>query len=191
MTPTDRGLSRRLDLPGLRADRVQRRRVTDLLAARDRPIVLVVAPAGFGKTTAIVDWLEATDHPVCWHTVEAHEDNLHALFAGLAATSEDEARDRSIRRLKVILSLAALACAIAALAGLIFLVVDPASGSTTEAVIGFTAAIAGLSTGALLIGAVIYAQSRNLWHLAPGWVRWVVVALVAAGVVRSIVSWIG
>ena len=80
----DRGLTERPHLPGLRSDRVRRQRVTDLLSAEPRPIVLVVAPAGFGKTTAVVDWLESTDHPVCWHTLEAHDDDLYSLFAGLA-----------------------------------------------------------------------------------------------------------
>lgn len=107
-----------------------------------------------------------------------------------STSHSDEDAARNLRNLKRILTLAAGTCLIAMLAGIGLLLVDPASGSTTEAVFGFTAAIAGLATGALAIGAVIYAASRNLWQFAAAWVRWAVLGLVAVGVVRSIVGWI-
>jgi hypothetical protein len=88
----------------------------------------------------------------------------------------------------VILVAAAASTTVAVLAGVSLLVTDPASGSTTEAVFGFTAAVSGLVTAALVIGAVIYAQSRNLWRFVPGWIRLAVLGLVAIAAVRSLVA---
>ena len=93
-----------------------------------------------------------------------------------------------VRTFKAILVAAAAAVAVAVVAGVGLLIVDPASGSTTEAAFGFTAAISGLTTAVLVIAAVIYAQVRNLWTFVPSWIRYAVLALVAVGVIRSIVS---
>jgi len=83
-----------------------------------------------------------------------------------------------------------IAISVAIAAGLALLIVDPASGSTTEAVFGVTAATAGLSTAVLAIGTAIYAHIRNLWRFAPTWTRYLVMALVIVMGVRSIISWI-
>jgi LuxR family transcriptional regulator, maltose regulon positive regulatory protein len=51
-------LSTKLAPPPQRPLRVVRRRLTETLdAALDRPLILVAAPAGFGKTTLVADWL--------------------------------------------------------------------------------------------------------------------------------------
>lgn len=96
-----------------------------------------------------------------------------------------------VRRLKTLLAAAAALCAVAALAGIGLLLLDPASGSTTEGALGVTAAVAGLGVGALAIAAAIYAQSRNLWRFAAGWFRWAVMGLIVVAVVRSTLSAIG
>lgn len=36
----------------------------------DYPIFLVIAPAGYGKTSALVDWAREGDLPVCWYAVD-------------------------------------------------------------------------------------------------------------------------
>lgn len=93
-----------------------------------------------------------------------------------------------VRTLKAILVAAAATVSVAVLAGVGLLIVDPTAGSTTEAALGFAAAISGLTTAALVIAAVIYAHVRNLWTIAPSWIRYAVLVLVAIGVIRSIVS---
>ena len=82
------------------------------------------------------------------------------------------------------LSAAAL---IAAIAGVALLVANPDSGTTLESTLGFTAAIAGLSTAAFAIAGLIYAQVKNLWRYAPTWVRTVAWTLLAAAALISVI----
>ena len=46
---------------------------------RDRPLTLVVAPAGYGKTTLVTSWLETCDCPSAWLSLD-EDDNDLALF---------------------------------------------------------------------------------------------------------------
>ena len=46
---------------------------------RDRPLTLVVAPAGYGKTTLVSSWLAACDCPSVWLSLDEGDNNL-ALF---------------------------------------------------------------------------------------------------------------
>lgn len=87
---------------------------------------------------------------------------------------------RELMVVKVLLGLAILSALVAAAAGLILLLTDPVSGSSAEATLGFTAAASGIATAVFAGAAAIYAQVRNLWRFAPGWLRiatWVVLAL--------------
>ena len=91
-------------------------------------------------------------------------------------TAED---DQHLSRFRMLLMLAAAGIAVAAIAGLLLLVLDLAVGSTGEAALGITAAVSGLLTGALTIAALIYAQVKNLWRFFPKEIRiavWVVLA---------------
>ena len=36
----------------------------------DYRIFLVIAPAGYGKTSALVDWAHEADLPICWYAVD-------------------------------------------------------------------------------------------------------------------------
>ena len=78
---------------------------------------------------------------------------------------------------------------VAAAAGLLLLLIDPPpdEDGATEAVLGITAAVAGLLSGVLVIAAMIYAQVKNLWSLAPTWFR--VTAAIFAAVALGITVW--
>ena len=105
------------------------------------------------------------------------------------AMSADDAR--SLGRLKVLVWLAVAALAIAVLAGVLLLAIDPVSGSSSEAALGITAAIAGISTGVLVIVALIYAQVKNLWQYAPTGIRvalWVLIAIGVAVTLWNMIS---
>ena len=97
------------------------------------------------------------------------------------------------RELKVAKTLGGLAIVMAltaALAGVVLLITNPDSDSTLESTLGITAAIAGLSTAAFAISALIYAQVKNLWQNVPTWIRtaaWVILAAAAVfNIIRSI-----
>lgn len=57
-----------------------RTRLSDCLSgALTRKFILVSAPAGYGKTTAVVDWLKTMPHKKIWFSVEV-DDNRVGLF---------------------------------------------------------------------------------------------------------------
>ena len=50
---------------------LHRERLTDFLHEHiDRKVILVSAPAGYGKTTMLVDFTHETDLPVCWYRLD-------------------------------------------------------------------------------------------------------------------------
>jgi len=103
-------------------------------------------------------------------------------------TQLDYATDqRAMKVAKTLGGLAILAALIAAAAGVVLLIADPDSGSTLESTLGLTAAVAGLSTAALAIGTLIYAQVKNLWQYVPNWIRATTWAVLAAAAVFTII----
>ncbi|TNE46707.1 MAG: hypothetical protein EP343_22595 [Deltaproteobacteria bacterium] len=61
--------------------------VSTLTQSIKNKLTLLVAPAGFGKTTAVLEWLEATQTPVAWVALEESENQpvmfLRYLIASL------------------------------------------------------------------------------------------------------------
>jgi LuxR family maltose regulon positive regulatory protein len=49
---------------------------SQLEAGALRPLVLITAPAGFGKTTLIGEWLRQSDIPVAWISLESSDNDL-------------------------------------------------------------------------------------------------------------------
>ena len=89
----------------------------------------------------------------------------------------------------VLSGLAVTAALAASVAGVLLWFIDPTPGSATESALGFTAAISGLSTGALFGAAAIYAQIKNLWRFAPMWFRYLAWAvLIAAAVIAAVIA---
>jgi LuxR family maltose regulon positive regulatory protein len=77
----------RLSAPRLRPDRVRRSRLMELLerGAAGRMLILE-APAGFGKTTLVADWLASTRRAHAWLSVE--EEGPDALLCRLQTAVE-------------------------------------------------------------------------------------------------------
>ncbi len=50
---------------------------------RGQPLILVSAPAGFGKTTLLSAWVESSDWPCAWLSLDASDDNLYAFVEHL------------------------------------------------------------------------------------------------------------
>lgn len=75
-------LATKMIRPALRADPVARDRLLARLEeglTRGRPLTLVSAPPGFGKTTLILQWLQSLDRPAAWLTLD-EGDNDPVLF---------------------------------------------------------------------------------------------------------------
>jgi LuxR family maltose regulon positive regulatory protein len=74
----------KLSLPSVRAQTVERDRLTRRLAeAAEVPLTVVCASAGFGKTTALVEWLRRTESRGVWVSVDAQDNDPRRLCAHL------------------------------------------------------------------------------------------------------------
>ena len=69
---SDYGIIRtRISAPRRRGELVTRQRLNNLLSELiDKRLVLVSAPAGYGKTSLLVDFVSCCQLPVCWYTVD-------------------------------------------------------------------------------------------------------------------------
>ncbi|MEM7117731.1 MAG: LuxR C-terminal-related transcriptional regulator [Chloroflexota bacterium] len=86
----------KLHPPRLRADVVARGRITHLLrdAIQTKPLTLISAPAGYGKTTLAVSWLTesaATDKSfeLAWLSLDEGDDDPASFMAGLIAALKE------------------------------------------------------------------------------------------------------
>ena len=51
----------------------------------DRPFTLVCAPAGFGKTTLLCEWLTSTSRPSVWLSLDERDSDLATFLTYLVA----------------------------------------------------------------------------------------------------------
>jgi len=73
-------LATKLNVPGVRPDLVPRPRLAERLDdGLAQGLALVCAPAGYGKTTLLADWVHRGEHPVAWLSLDA-DDNDPARF---------------------------------------------------------------------------------------------------------------
>jgi LuxR family transcriptional regulator, maltose regulon positive regulatory protein len=78
-----------LSLKGARAPSTSRlvareRLLRRLLGARDVPVALLVAPAGYGKTTALAQWAARDGRPFAWVTLDAADNDPTTLLSAVA-----------------------------------------------------------------------------------------------------------
>ena len=75
-------LRTKLHRPRLTADLVHRPRLKEALNnGLDRPLILVAAPAGFGKSTLLSAWLETLDRPHAWLSLDESDNDLGVFLA--------------------------------------------------------------------------------------------------------------
>ncbi|HEX6552124.1 MAG TPA: LuxR C-terminal-related transcriptional regulator [Ktedonobacteraceae bacterium] len=68
------------------SDVIPRTRLIERLnAALDGEITLVCAPAGFGKTTLLTQWVQTLDRPNAWLSLDEHDNELPIFVHSLAA----------------------------------------------------------------------------------------------------------
>jgi LuxR family transcriptional regulator, maltose regulon positive regulatory protein len=71
--------------PQIRSGTVRRSPLIERLAAGDRcPIVSVIAPAGYGKTTLLAQWAERTGRAVAWISVDERDNDPKVLLTYVA-----------------------------------------------------------------------------------------------------------
>lgn len=79
-------LSTKSFIPQPRPDRVSRPRLTERLnAGLDRKITLIAAPAGFGKTTLLGEWIPQSPRPVAWLSLDEGDSNSVRFWAYVIA----------------------------------------------------------------------------------------------------------
>lgn len=82
-------LSTKLHRPRVTADLVHRPRLKAVLnSGLDRPLILVAAPAGFGKSTLLSAWLETSDLPDAWISLDESDSDLSVFLAYFLAAVE-------------------------------------------------------------------------------------------------------
>jgi LuxR family maltose regulon positive regulatory protein len=77
----------KLTIPQQGSIYLKRARLIDMLHDMiDRKLVLVRAPAGYGKTSLLVDLANETDLQACWYTIESQNSDLSVFLTHLIAT---------------------------------------------------------------------------------------------------------
>src|SRR3990170_6870487 len=79
----------KVGLPVRRPAIVRRQRLIELLAqGLQRRITLVSAPAGYGKTTLLLDFAESWDVPVCWYALDERDRELETFLRYFFASGQ-------------------------------------------------------------------------------------------------------
>jgi LuxR family maltose regulon positive regulatory protein len=76
-------------VPAVAAPHVRRRRLLErLAAAEERPLILVSAPAGYGKTSLVAEWITSceADAKTAWVTFEDRDEGVWQGFVGCLET---------------------------------------------------------------------------------------------------------
>ncbi len=83
----------KLQIPRRRSEILSRPRLLDLIdELLDYRLIIVAAPAGYGKTSLLVDYAEKHLYPFCWYSLDAHDkDDPRRFFAHfISAIAENE-----------------------------------------------------------------------------------------------------
>ena len=79
-------LRTKLFIPRTQGNLVPRPRLVEQLSSGlDKELTLIAAPAGFGKTTLVVDWLKQINLPTAWLSLDEADNDPHRFLAYLAA----------------------------------------------------------------------------------------------------------
>ena len=79
-------LQTKLYIPPVRAKLVSRTHLIEQLnEGISHKLTLISAPAGFGKTTLVTDWLRQVNRPVAWLSLDENDNDLNRFLTYLVA----------------------------------------------------------------------------------------------------------
>ena len=74
-------------VPQPRFDLLSRPRLLDMLKdVLDYPLTLISAPAGYGKTSLLIDFAHVAEHPVTWFKIDNLDQDITRFLYHLAAS---------------------------------------------------------------------------------------------------------
>src|SRR3970282_2399251 len=78
----------KVNLPVRRPAIVRRERLIDQLSGsvQECRVTLISAPAGYGKTTLLLDFAQSWDQPVCWYSLDERDAELQTFLRYLATS---------------------------------------------------------------------------------------------------------
>ena len=79
-------LTTKLAIPSTRGEIVPRPRLLQMLGKPPRPLTLISAPAGFGKTTLMANWLNHVNLPVAWLSLDSDDNDPNRFVSYLIAS---------------------------------------------------------------------------------------------------------
>src|SRR3990167_4754875 len=81
----------KLTLPARRPAPTRRPRLTGLPSERaSRRVTIVTAPAGYGKTTLLLDFAQSWDAPVCWYALDERDRELRTFLTYWVACGREQ-----------------------------------------------------------------------------------------------------
>lgn len=120
----------KVSVPVSRPGLVERRALVErLCASTDTPVVTIVAPPGYGKTTLLAQWIEEDPRPAAWLSLDERDDDPSVLLTHLAVALDrvaplDRAVFRALGSPEPLSAAPRLGAALRALEGSFLLVVD-------------------------------------------------------------------
>ncbi|WP_335871485.1 LuxR C-terminal-related transcriptional regulator [Bacillus sp. 2205SS5-2] len=98
-------LSTKLFIPAPREKAVVRRRLLqELNEGMNRKLTLVSAPAGFGKTTIVSQWIQACNRPVAWLSLEKEESDPRVFLTYFIAAMQTLEKNVGVRAVSLLQS---------------------------------------------------------------------------------------
>ena len=80
--------------PRRRNDLLTRQRLIDaMFDLIDKKLALLIAPAGYGKTSLLVDFIQEIEFPVCWYSISAHDQDPLRFLAHFIASIQEKFPD--------------------------------------------------------------------------------------------------
>lgn len=93
----------KLHVPRIPADLVRRDRLLELLAdSSDRPFTLVSAPAGYGKSTLVSRWLQATEVAGTWYSIGESDNDVRQFLTYLIAAVRNHSKNAGSSTLELL-----------------------------------------------------------------------------------------